>query len=491
MLDKESPNDGAFDVDPSLDPGFQDDEVAEPADTPEVPDGLDQAGVARLLTSVGHEAEPSSIDLGLRSYDGARWFSIIKVHHNGKKERVGILPDYAVPLYVEELNTDWVVSEGGLSLTSSDGRYVELMLSPRLARFAIRTIVEDRTYSSPRLRCSSAAPDEDHGTSFRTALGRRDVPLFERGRRYARISVVLHVGNGKGDCLEISTPSATMAAGYYRAANGVRPPDLRRAASIKLRFTESRSRENAIKRAEEVAETLFFEMAATGRSVLRLHERLTERRRRLPRQRDGESVLRFPPQIVDTRASSLFIGAEQATSPLSTYLSYYQSIEFFLPFSDERNTIVRLRQEIFSPGFDLGNDASLLKLARAVGRQASPTERESFQALLSFALPKDKALATFESVDGRHKDHFSKRGPIKDVGLINPLDKRPLAEQIAERIYDLRCRIVHSKVSGGVSGTEPLFPTDAQVDHLEADIELVRLVAVEVITVFATPNFKI
>ncbi|MGK5442658.1 hypothetical protein ACSNN7_12705 [Micromonospora sp. URMC 105] len=490
MSDAPKADDNPLDVDAADLSIFQDDD-AEPADDGQAAGTASQTEALGLLRSVGYDAEHSHIDLAFKSFDGAHWFSIFKLQPNGKKERSGILPDYAIRGYVGELEKGWSADPDGLSIASADGRYVELMISGRSMRMRLRqTSLAKGTYTSPRSKCPSAATDGDHATAFSTAYGLEDRPIPGR-HNGVHLPVVLHLGSGKGDCVEVSNPSATMAAIYYKAANGMRPTDYPRSASIKFRFAEGGSREFAIRRAREVAATLFFEMAAMGWHTIRLHEPLRERRRRLPRQRSGESVLRFPPQVVDARAASLFVGAEEATSPLSVYLSYYQSIEYYLPFSDERSTIARLRREIFSPGFDLGNDSSLLRLARAVGRQSNKSERESFQALLAFALPRDKSEAIFDGVAGRYKDHFGKRGPISDVGHVNTQDKRLLSDQIADRIYDLRCRIVHSKVSGGATGAEPLFPTDSQVDHLEADIELVRLVAIEVITVFATPNFRI
>jgi hypothetical protein len=45
----------------------------------------------------------------------------------------------------------------------------------------------------------------------------------------------------------------------------------------------------------------------------------------------------------------------------------------------------------------------------------------------------------------------------------------------AERIYDIRCRIVHAKSEFDNAG--PLLPTDPEAQHLGHDIELVRYLA--------------
>ncbi|WFE23297.1 hypothetical protein O7621_08340 [Solwaraspora sp. WMMD937] len=466
----------------------------DPTDEPEAELSLDQA--IEAVRRAGFDAEPSRIDVFVDRFSSRpRWISLFKVGPNGKKQPMGILPTYAISSFLDELDASYIRSESGLSIASSDGKYVELMISPGGSGVSLMSLFRgDDVHDSIRLSCPQAGSDPEHQFAFRTAFGRSDRPVSVSdlwGSDRYRKTVAMHLSNMHGDCLEISIPSATMAGAFYQVANGFHPVNLPKAASIKFRFTAASSVELAIKKAEKIAASLFFELAALGRHTLRLHEPPKGRRRRLPKPQDYNKVPRYPPQYVDPRASSFFVGAADAPTPLSAYLSYYQSIEYFLPYSDERTTIDRLRREIFSPGFDLADNKSLLQLARAAGRQAGKSERESFQNLLNFALSSDKAEAVFSSVQDRFKDHFGRRGPISGVGEIHIQGKQaPLVSQIAARIYDLRCRIVHSKVDGGSTGTDPLFPTDPQVDQLQPDIELVQLVATEVITAFATPSFQ-
>lgn len=52
-----------------------------------------------------------------------------------------------------------------------------------------------------------------------------------------------------------------------------------------------------------------------------------------------------------------------------------------------------------------------------------------------------------------------------------------LRTSAAERIYDIRCRIVHAKAEFDTAG--PLLPTDPAAQHLGHDIDLVRYLAGE------------
>ncbi|MET8148009.1 hypothetical protein ACIBSW_13840 [Actinoplanes sp. NPDC049668] len=453
----------------------------------------EQEEAFHLLTEAGFHPQDSRIDLSTGR--SAPWISLDKIEKNGKRVTHGILPARIVPLFLEEIDIGWVSQDGDLALCSPDGRQVELMVSSRyMAHRGLGEPLPRDDYISPRSRCPTDTQDQDHSNAFRTALGSHDPAPGPDGKR-ARRTVLFHVGSGGGECLEISIPSATMAARYYRAANGLRPIAIPRSISAKVRFSEGKTIINAVDLAKKIVTAFFFELAVTGRGVYRFHEPLKDRRNRSrialqPKDR----VVRFPPQFIEAPAVALFIAAKEAQSPLNEYLSYYQSVEYYLPFSDERSNIDRLRREIFSPGFDLNNNQSLLNLARAIGRQSAKSERESFRALLQFALPEDKATTIFDLLNNQHKGHFAKNGPIKDIGLIhnNAENKQqpPLTLQFAERIYDLRCRIVHSKVAGGSTEKDPLYPTNPEVDDLAPDIELIRQVAIEVITAFASPRAR-
>jgi len=57
-----------------------------------------------------------------------------------------------------------------------------------------------------------------------------------------------------------------------------------------------------------------------------------------------------------------------------------------------------------------------------------------------------------------------------------------LTNQVANRIYDLRNRVVHAKEDGGPAvGVEVLLPFSAESERLTADVALIRFIAQKVI----------
>jgi hypothetical protein len=96
-------------------------------------------------------------------------------------------------------------------------------------------------------------------------------------------------------------------------------------------------------------------------------------------------------------------------------------------------------------------------------------------------------LVEFFGVEGR-TEHFAKRPFGKDVRSIRNLDAVPdLLDAVAERVYQLRCKIVHTKDGGGGGEIDLLLPNSREARQLGPDIDLVRLLAARVITAASAP----
>jgi len=61
-----------------------------------------------------------------------------------------------------------------------------------------------------------------------------------------------------------------------------------------------------------------------------------------------------------------------------------------------------------------------------------------------------------------------------------------LRNEVADRIYDIRCKIVHTK-GGGEGELELLLPFSKEAELLYYDIELIQYVARQVLIAASTP----
>ena len=200
------------------------------------------------------------------------------------------------------------------------------------------------------------------------------------------------------------------------------------------------------------------------------------------------AIPRFPSMLHNRDAASLYLYARQLIQmPLLEYLVYYQVIEFYLPTYTRSATISRLRNILKDPGFDYNNDLALGRLLDTIaptGRKVM-SEREQVAATIAYCVD-DAAIAAFLDDMPAAAKALADKTRIRDVRIINIRDRQtPLVSQVAERIYDLRCRIVHSKDSGGEA--VPIRPFERESRLMRHDLSLIRFIAQRVLIASSRP----
>lgn len=176
-------------------------------------------------------------------------------------------------------------------------------------------------------------------------------------------------------------------------------------------------------------------------------------------------------------ALSLYRYATSATGMnLLAFLAYYQVLEFFFARYSESEAISKARTKLRNPLFNIEDDGQLGRLLMLGGGTKGRSEREQLKATLRSCLEVDEINAFVEATPERAA-HFKNRKKIVDVSIIN-IENRGVdfIDQIANRIYDIRCRVVHAKDGGG-HDAKLLMPYSPEVKELSHDVDLVRFCA--------------
>lgn len=248
--------------------------------------------------------------------------------------------------------------------------------------------------------------------------------------------------------------------------------------------------DEALKLLEQISSTLFFELD------LRYDIRLGLVRRRLARPRVSSRVaigsgyeMRKAPQMPRVRyrhdAVSLYLHGRSSTRlPLSQFLAYYQAIEYHFPMFVERDLFMRVRNKLRDPGFSPENNVHVEQLIRLMGKMRGGRyldEWEQLAIVLSECVSEEDLIDFLKDDELRWKAIRSK-GIIEGVHVIKENDQSfPLVRQMAQRIHQIRCRIVHAKEDGGPKAMSVLLPTSLEVRNLSHDIDIVRYLAQKVI----------
>jgi hypothetical protein len=96
------------------------------------------------------------------------------------------------------------------------------------------------------------------------------------------------------------------------------------------------------------------------------------------------------------------------------------------------------------------------------------------------------ALREFLMLDSERTEFYSaKTKTFHRIVLSNP--SADLRGDVSERIYDIRCKIVHTKNDGRGGEIELLLPFSKEAEQLSYDIELIQYLAQQVLIAAGTP----
>jgi hypothetical protein len=250
--------------------------------------------------------------------------------------------------------------------------------------------------------------------------------------------------------------------------------------------------DKALNLLEDLSNSLFMQIdlrfdsplsLVRGRSPLR---RAARSRGRL----DQDNQLMYPRHSYEKTPSSLYWYARSATSmPLLQFLAFYQCIEFFFPQFSRQDTIVKIKNILKDPAFNGANDSDINTILNVTleGRRGSLLdERKQLRATLEHCV-EGAALHDFlNQTDERKRFFGSDYKKISDK-KISLSDEDEVVGQTADRIYDIRCKVVHTKNLEGGEGEEMIIPFSKEADLMIDDVELIKFLARKVLVASSIP----
>ncbi len=266
-----------------------------------------------------------------------------------------------------------------------------------------------------------------------------------------------------------------------------------RRASPSLRITGIRVTQHdaAVEVLERLSNTVLFELDLKMNIALGLvRDRARLVRTRRPTSDVDSRELNFPSCEYPQQPMSLYWYARSATGmPLLQYLAYYQSLEFFFPIYSQTESHRRVRNILKDPTFSPHRDTDVNRLLSAIGPgfgRGFGGELSQLRATLQECIDPDE-LRDFLSDAPERVEFFSKSKVVteKRLPIANPA--ADLRNDVADRIYELRCKIVHTKAADSDSGVDLLLPFSREAEALDHDIDLIQFVARRVLIASSGP----
>ena len=285
--------------------------------------------------------------------------------------------------------------------------------------------------------------------------------------------------------MEISQASA--------AFNRLSKSPARLRMTLKITGCHVTTHESALALLNKAAGSVFFQLDLLTDIPISLEN--TRRRiagGRRPRLQPNQATeLQYPKTQFDAAPLSLYWYGRSATGmPLLQFLAYYQVIEFYFPIYSQSEAQRKLKAILKDPTFRGDRDTDIARLLAAIHVSRSGAfgdERSQLRATL-IECSDSEALRQFLEEDGERKDFFltkTKSLPYHKIPLANP--SVDLRNDVADRIYDIRCKIVHTKTDSRDGDVELLLPFSPEAEQLSIDIELVQYLAQQVLVAGSTP----
>jgi hypothetical protein len=248
--------------------------------------------------------------------------------------------------------------------------------------------------------------------------------------------------------------------------------------TLKLKGARAKQHDQAVAELRSYADSLFFQIDAMMGSAFILER---QRRARLlpPTRRQPGVQLAYPTTHYNEEAMSLYWYAKSARDmPLLRFLAFYQSIEFYFPRYSQTEARRRVGAILKQPTFRPHRDDDIDRLISAIQSTRGAglgSERSQLRAVVNECISADDMREYLIAAKEREEHFLSKAPKYHKIPLANK--NADLRNDVADRIYDIRCKIVHTKNEHSDDDFPMILPFSEDAEYLPHDIDLAEFVA--------------
>jgi len=256
--------------------------------------------------------------------------------------------------------------------------------------------------------------------------------------------------------------------------------------TIRIENIDISSHDQAKRVLEKVGNALLFKLDLTSNIGYKLAEDREIRRAYFRRKKEAHELDKsFPNYEYDSEPMSLYWYARSAVDmPLLQFLALYQILEFYFPIFSHKDAHHQIKNIIKDPRFNPNKDSDITKVLTTISQNKSQigfgSEIEQLKSTLLNCITTEELREQIENdqeMDDFYKDKKSKSLASKNLSIANK--NADLVTECAERIYEIRCRVVHTKASD--KNYDLLLPSSPELKHLIYDITILETIAKKVL----------
>ncbi|APH39487.1 hypothetical protein [Methanohalophilus halophilus] len=284
-----------------------------------------------------------------------------------------------------------------------------------------------------------------------------------------------------------------------KRANGENVASIRHPLTLKLSNVDVEQHDDAVDILRKLANSLFFQIDLLVDVPLNLvpqRENMIEKRKRRMRQhsrvKNDAKINKLKYKYDDEPISSYWNAKANSNMPLFQFLAFYQVVEFYFPIYSKIEVHKKIKNWIKDPRFNSNSDSDLSKIINIIKMSkmsnAFGNEKEQLKSTITYCVSEDE-IKDFLELDAARKKYYVDRKGNK-ISMCHfsyskktqTLIEENLINEVADRIYGIRCKIVHSKSNE----SEYINPFSKEVNQLIYDIELVEFLARKVLIASST-----
>lgn len=256
--------------------------------------------------------------------------------------------------------------------------------------------------------------------------------------------------------------------------------------TLKIEGIAAKTQEDARKILEKVSNSVFYQFDILYDVVITLCPRRETRTERMKRAKKASTEVDRKDITLeyeyDEIPMSLYWFAQSSSySPIFKYFALYQVLEYYFPIYSTMAAKTRIQNLIKDPKFNINRDSDVVKLLCIIKENSMNnmgSEREQLSITLRSIITGDDIIEFIESNENLNEYYKNKCAKNLSDKKLRLADNVGIVEDVAERIYEIRCRIVHNKAS---EIDNKILPMTKDVDYLVNDVTLLEFIARKVI----------
>ena len=260
--------------------------------------------------------------------------------------------------------------------------------------------------------------------------------------------------------------------------------------SLKLTGIKVKQHSKCLGLLKKISNSLFFQLDIQKNIAITLVKDRRPLRRIGRRNKDDGIELEFPKIELDEGPISLYWYARSALGmPLLQFLAFYQVIEYYFPAYSQEEARRRVRVILKDPSFRVDRDSDIGKVITSLSGQGRGfgDERSQLRATINACLSPQE-IRNFLTDDEERIEFFSsKQKRLTDHKVPIANKEADLRNSVADLVYDIRCKIVHTKGETNENEVDLLLPFSKEAELLYYDIELLHFIAKKVLIAASAP----